>query len=483
VATQAAVRPLQRSVLKKEIRWTGANKRAKVEIHIFESELRMSVFGEASRLSKSRDAVRIRHESLLTVATIILLCGPRALPGADAFSLALSMKRPLALLGQESALSVPSRNMSQSHGRKLTSMRLYDNNSPASIAHFDKNTFNLATSTSESISVPPEKNEKTAIVAPSNTKLGAIIITAVSSSMIISMFAILMSLSGPGGWRYYVAGGICASVSHAITTPIDVVKTRQQVTFTEHPESFVKAMIRIIREDGMSEMFAGLGPTTVGYLLEGAIKFGMYEILKPLIRKHVTSSTLLGYSLCATASGIAASILLCPMEAIRIRLVAEPSFREKYGGLNGGIEMLRSEGIRGMFKGLSAMIAKQVPYTITKQVAFDCFAKMLHAWLKGLGIAMNRKTMIAVPLFSAMAASSLSCVSSQPGDMLLSLVNAQEGKKATRDFSKEIYQKDGFSGFFVGMKARFLHVGLIVTMQLLIYDIVKRLCGIAATGT
>ena len=37
-------------------------------------------------------------------------------------------------------------------------------------------------------------------------------------------FAALMSVSGLGAWRYFLAGGICAATSHAITTPIDVVK-------------------------------------------------------------------------------------------------------------------------------------------------------------------------------------------------------------------------------------------------------------------
>ena len=29
----------------------------------------------------------------------------------------------------------------------------------------------------------------------------------------------MVSLSGPGAWRYYLAGGICASTSHTVTTP------------------------------------------------------------------------------------------------------------------------------------------------------------------------------------------------------------------------------------------------------------------------
>ena len=29
--------------------------------------------------------------------------------------------------------------------------------------------------------------------------------------------------------RYFLAGGLCASISHALACPIDVVKTRQQI--------------------------------------------------------------------------------------------------------------------------------------------------------------------------------------------------------------------------------------------------------------
>jgi len=36
--------------------------------------------------------------------------------------------------------------------------------------------------------------------------------------------------------------------------------------------------------------------------------------------------------------------------------------------------------------------------------------------------------------------------------------------------------------YFVGTKARLLHVGVIVVIQLLTYDYVKQLCGIPVTG-
>jgi hypothetical protein len=50
----------------------------------------------------------------------------------------------------------------------------------------------------------------------------AVLWTAVAG--IVAAFAAVTQISGPGAWKYYVAGGICAAFSHGITTPIDVVK-------------------------------------------------------------------------------------------------------------------------------------------------------------------------------------------------------------------------------------------------------------------
>ena len=91
----------------------------------------------------------------------------------------------------------------------------------------------------------------------------------------------------------------------------------------------------IVQNEGMHTLLAGLGPTTFGYLMEGSIKFGIYEVLKPVSGRvmaalsRITSlavldSTVLAFVLCGIVSGMAASVVLCPMEALRIRLVAEP---------------------------------------------------------------------------------------------------------------------------------------------------------------
>ena len=47
----------------------------------------------------------------------------------------------------------------------------------------------------------------------------------------------------------------------------------------------------------------------------------------------------------------------------------------------------------------------------------------------------------------------------------------------------KINSQGGIPAFFTGTGARIVHVGLIITSQLVIYDIVKQLLGLPATGS
>lgn len=73
-------------------------------------------------------------------------------------------------------------------------------------------------------------------------------------------------------YRYFVAGGTCAAISHGITTPIDVVKTKIQADPGRYNQGMRQAALDIIKTDGPGALLAGLGPTVVGYGIEGAMK-------------------------------------------------------------------------------------------------------------------------------------------------------------------------------------------------------------------
>ena len=97
--------------------------------------------------------------------------------------------------------------------------------------------------------------------------------------------------SDPDAVRYFFAGGTCAGVSHGITVPIDVVKTRLQTDPDKYDDDagIIGVAQRIIAEEGVGMLGRGLGPTVAGYCVQGAIKYGFYEALKPVVNSYFIS--------------------------------------------------------------------------------------------------------------------------------------------------------------------------------------------------
>lgn len=286
--------------------------------------------------------------------------------------------------------------------------------------------------------------------------------------------------------RYFLSGGLCACFSHGITTPVDVVKTRIQ----SDPQKFdgldiLGASKVIVDEDGYGFLLKGFGSTAVGYGLEGAAKFGLYESLKPTIAGllHLESPTI-AYIIASVVAGGAASVILCPMERTRIRLVTDPSFSE-YNTLTGIQRLVEESGVVSLFYGLPAMLSKQCPYTLGKQVTYDAICTALYSVVANVNEA---STKVEVSFLAACCAAVVACVLSQPGDVILTESYKQKnGSSLSTSFStivSTIYnERPGLSGFYTGIVARLIQVGGIITTQLLLYDFIKQSLGLPATGS
>jgi len=131
------------------------------------------------------------------------------------------------------------------------------------------------------------------------------------------------------------------------------------------------------------------------------------------------------------------------------------------------------------------MTAKQVPYTMGKQVSFDFFCEAVH----GVFVALCSAEVLArvdglTPVVAALPAAILACVFSHPGDTVLTQF-FKEGPQpggVAGSLRKVVRDGGGLAALFTGLKARFLHVIGIIWVQLVIYDKVKQVLGLPATG-
>ena len=75
-----------------------------------------------------------------------------------------------------------------------------------------------------------------------------------------------------------MVGAVAGSISAAITTPLDVIKTRLQTgSMVGSPPAVA---LRIAREEGLAGLYAGIGPRVVYIGPSCALFFVVYEATK-----------------------------------------------------------------------------------------------------------------------------------------------------------------------------------------------------------
>jgi solute carrier family 25 phosphate transporter 3 len=134
----------------------------------------------------------------------------------------------------------------------------------------------------------------------------------------------------------------------------------------------------ITAAEGPLALLTGLGPTVAGYFLQGACKFGGYEFFKKqcvhVLGPETASNHRTAVYLASSAlAEFFADIALCPLEATRIRLVAQPGFAS---GLVGGLtKIARLEGAGALFSGFGPLLFKQ--YVVVPRSWYGCGADEL----------------------------------------------------------------------------------------------------------
>ncbi|KAK4655782.1 S-adenosylmethionine transporter [Podospora pseudocomata] len=81
--------------------------------------------------------------------------------------------------------------------------------------------------------------------------------------------------TGRGLFESALYGSVAGGFAAAVTTPLDVLKTR--VMLSTEKQSMFKVMTDILRENGIRPFFAGIGPRVMWISIGGAIFLGSYQ--------------------------------------------------------------------------------------------------------------------------------------------------------------------------------------------------------------
>ncbi|ELU43648.1 RIM2-like protein [Rhizoctonia solani AG-1 IA] len=251
-------------------------------------------------------------------------------------------------------------------------------------------------------------------------------------------------------WNHFVAGGLGGMCGAIVTAPLDVVKTRLQSSLYQDVHrtqlgkggavigrarnllwNFVETghILRdIYKYEGVPALFKGLGPTLVGVIPARSINFFTYGNGKQIIARefnHGQENTVVHLSAAALA-GVVTSVCTNPIWVVKTRLqlaaeirIAEPAFSlatsgapasaaapapRIAGAFHTTMGIIQHEGVRGLYKGLSASLLGVTEGTI-QWVLYERFKRIAQRAGKDHGQSAEWAGMLAAAGGAKMTAS------------------------------------------------------------------------------
>ncbi|KAI7285192.1 hypothetical protein KC345_g1823 [Hortaea werneckii] len=289
-----------------------------------------------------------------------------------------------------------------------------------------------------------------------------------------------------------VAGFTAGVVSTLVVHPFDVIKTRLQIEQNEktRPGGSLRVMRSIAQEaalhgghtgatkmqDVIRSFYRGLMPNMIGNSVSWALYFMWYGNIKDLVRSARGSGTQLNssdYFLASGMSGILTAVFTNPIWVIKTRMLS--TARNAPGAYrsiaHGSYELYRTEGVRGFYRGLLPSL-----FGVSHgAIQFMAYEQLKNKWAlkrKGGQAGLTNFDFLYLSAASKMFAGSIT-YPYQVVRARLQLYDARERYKGAMDVVRQVFQREGVTGFYKGLGPNIIRVLPSTCVTFLVYENMK----------
>ncbi|GAA5993648.1 hypothetical protein JCM5350_003045 [Sporobolomyces pararoseus] len=162
-----------------------------------------------------------------------------------------------------------------------------------------------------------------------------------------------------------IAGATAGAVEGAITYPFEYLKTQTQFAHrstTSKPPGLWQISKATYARQGISGFYSGVGALVAGNSLKAGVRFLSYDKFKRMLVDSEGKLSGPRSLLAGLGAGMCEAIFaVTPSETIKTKLIDDAkSATPKYRGLiHGTVEIVKSEGIAGIYRGLGPVAARQ----------------------------------------------------------------------------------------------------------------------------
>uniref|UniRef100_A0A0E0ABK1 Uncharacterized protein n=1 Tax=Oryza glumipatula TaxID=40148 RepID=A0A0E0ABK1_9ORYZ len=177
-----------------------------------------------------------------------------------------------------------------------------------------------------------------------------------------------------------IAGALAGVSSTLCTYPLELIKTRLTIEKDVY-NNFLHAFVKILREEGPSELYRGLTPSLIGVVPYAATNYYAYDTLKKLYRKTFKQEEISNIAtlLIGSAAGAISSTTTFPLEVARKQMqVGAVGGRQVYKNVFHALYcIMENEGIGGLYKGLGPSCIKLMPAAGISFMCYEACKKIL----------------------------------------------------------------------------------------------------------
>lgn len=253
-----------------------------------------------------------------------------------------------------------------------------------------------------------------------------------------------------------VAGAASGALTKTATAPLERIKIIFQVQGMKGKDlvapkyTGIMQTIRLVsKEEGALALWKGNGANVLRVIPVYGLKFAFNDTFKAIVagpqKKRLTTSELLWVG---TLAGLVQTVLTYPLEVVRTRL----SLGAEQGGVryNGIVDcirqMVRSEGLSSMGKGMLPTIISGAPYTGIQMTTYELMQRASPD--EGKGVLWN--------LVNGACAGLVAQTVTYPGDTVRRRMQTNGAGGAARTYTHtgdcvvKMWKNEGVRGFFKG---------------------------------
>ena len=280
-------------------------------------------------------------------------------------------------------------------------------------------------------------------------------------------------------FKYMMKSIAGASTAAVITVtfvhPIDVVKTRLQVSGTGEGRNYKKLGIVgsvkvIFKEEGLRAFWKGIQAAYMREASYTGLRIGLYGPVKHLLGVTAHSSFFLKF-LSGSISGGLGSMVGNPFDVMKTRMMTSETKGEKVGVIFRKI--INEFGVAGLYKGLQANVMRACVLNGTKMRTYDQCKTLL------LEKRIVKKKGLLLEFMAAFAAGFFMTCTVAPFDKIRSLLmNQKKGLgieyKGFVHCLTSVVKTEGPQGLWVGFIPIWARFAPTTTLQLVIFSIIKK---------